>query len=68
MIDATAMEVMNEINRDLAVRDIRLSLAEIKGPVQDRLMRSPIWKNISGNIYLSANTAYEEFSKRLKLN
>ncbi|MBL8416443.1 MAG: sulfate permease [Propionivibrio sp.] len=58
-VDTTAMEVLSDINRDLASRNIRLHLAEVKGPVQDRLICSPLWKALSGDVHLSANRAFE---------
>ncbi len=58
-VDATAMEVLTDINRDLASRNIRFHLAEVKGPVQDRLARSPLWESLSGEVYLSVNAAFE---------
>jgi sulfate permease, SulP family len=60
-VDTTAMEVLTDINRDLDRRNIRLHLAEVKGPVQDRLVNSPLWKTLTGNVYLSVNGAFEEF-------
>jgi len=60
LMDATAVEVFAEMNQDLAEQGIRLHLAEIKGPVQDRLMRSGLWSSLSGKVYLSANAAYED--------
>ncbi|OIQ97528.1 putative sulfate transporterc [mine drainage metagenome] len=59
MVDTTAMEVLTELNRDLAARGIRLHLAEIKGPVQDRLSHSPLWESLSGQVFFSANAAFE---------
>ena len=61
-VDTTAMEVLRDINSDLASRAIRLHLAEVKGPVQDRLIHSPLWTSLSGKVYLSANAAYEALS------
>ena len=55
----TAVEVFDELNRDLSERRIRLHLAEVKGPVQDRLMRTGFWQALSGEVYLSANDAFE---------
>ncbi|NJD25765.1 MAG: SulP family inorganic anion transporter [Betaproteobacteria bacterium] len=59
LMDATAVEVFDELNRDLGERGIRLHLAEIKGPVEDRLRRATLWQALSGEIYLSANQAFE---------
>ena len=58
-VDTTAMEVLTDLNRDLDERGIRLHLAEVKGPVQDRLMSSPLWKALSGKVHLSVNSAFE---------
>ena len=59
-VDTTAMEVLSDINRDLADRQIRFHLAEVKGPVQDRLVRSPLWSALSGDVHLSVNAAFEK--------
>lgn len=59
-MDATSVEVFCELNEDLADRSVRLHLAEVKGPVQDRLMRSPLWSDLSGAVFLSANEAFEK--------
>lgn len=61
-VDTTAMEVLTDLNRDLLERGIRLHLAEVKGPVQDRLSRSPLWAGLSGAVFLSVNGAFEALS------
>jgi len=61
-VDATAMEVLSDLNRDLSGRGIALHFAEIKGPVQDRLIGTPLWQEMSGEIFLSVNDAYEALS------
>lgn len=61
-VDTTAMEVLTDLNRDLRARDIRLHLAEVKGPVQDRLVQSPLWQELSGRVFLAVNDAFEAFS------
>jgi SulP family sulfate permease len=58
-VDTTAMEVLTDLNLDLGERGIRLHLAEVKGPVQDRLMNSPLWKTLTGQVHLSVNSAFE---------
>jgi SulP family sulfate permease len=59
LMDATAVEVFSELNADLASRHICLHLAEVKGPVQDRLQRADLWKSLSGQVFLSTNEAFE---------
>jgi len=61
-MDATAVDVLEEINRDLAERKIRLHLAEVKGPVQDRLMKTALWSALSGEVFLSINAAFEKLA------
>ena len=60
-IDTTAMEVLTDLNRELAGHGIHLHLAEVKGPVQDRLEKSPLWPALSGSVHLSVNEAFESF-------
>lgn len=61
-VDTTAMEVLTDVNRELAQRHIRLHLAEVKGPVQDRLERTRLWKSLSGSVHLSVNAAFESLA------
>jgi SulP family sulfate permease len=63
-LDATAVEVLAEVNRDLAERGTRFHLAEVKGPVQDRLVHSELWASLSGEVFLSANDAFEKLGGR----
>lgn len=62
-VDATAAEALADWAEELALRGIRLHLAEIKGPVQDRLAHAPWWQTpeqkLRGKIFLSAHDAYE---------
>jgi SulP family sulfate permease len=58
-VDTTAMEALTDLNRDLGARGIRLHLAEVKGPVQDRLLNAPLWRALSGKVHLSVNSAFE---------
>jgi sulfate permease, SulP family len=58
-MDATAVEVFTELNRDLAERGIRLHLAEVKGPIHDRLQRTELWRTLSGSVFLSTFAAHE---------
>ena len=66
-VDTTAMEVLTDLNRDLDSRGIRLHLAEVKGPVQDRLVNSPLWKTLTGDVHLSVNKAFEVLGRRALL-
>jgi SulP family sulfate permease len=56
-IDSTAMLVLAQLNRTLAVRHLTLHLAEVKGPVLDRLKGSELLEQLSGHLYLSTEQA-----------
>ncbi|WKD51378.1 SulP family inorganic anion transporter [Microbulbifer spongiae] len=56
-IDSTAIERLQQINRDLQEHDIRLHLAEVKGPVLDRMGRSRLLQELSGRVFLSSYIA-----------
>jgi len=56
-IDGTALERLQQVNRDLQKRAIRLHLSEVKGPVLDRLGRSRFLEELSGRVFLSSYIA-----------
>lgn len=56
-IDGTALECLQQINRDLRGWNIRLHLSEVKGPVLDRLGRSKFLEELSGRVFLSTYIA-----------
>jgi SulP family sulfate permease len=58
-VDMTALEALTEMDEDLGKRHIRLHLAEVKGPVQDRMAHTPLWQSLKGRVYLSCNDAFE---------
>ena len=64
-IDVTALESLNEVLLALQTRGIHLHMAEVKGPVQDRLMNTDLFENLAGRIYLSVNAAFELLNQAL---
>lgn len=52
-IDLSALEMLEELNRELLILDIKLHLSEIKSPVMDRLVDSKLIKELTGQIFLS---------------
>lgn len=58
-VDLTALEALTALERDLRARGIALHLAEIKGPVQDRMLQTALWKQLQGRVHLSVNAAFE---------
>lgn len=59
-IDTSALFGLSELNQSLRRRAIGLHLAEVKGPVMDRLKESDLIGKLNGRIYLSASLASEE--------
>jgi len=62
-IDATALEMLDELNNSLLDAGVTLHLAEVKGPVMDRLEHEGFAKRLKGQIFLSANEAFELLSR-----
>lgn len=56
-IDASALSSLTEINRRLKGLGIRLHLSSMPSVVRERLYRSSLLDNLSGNVYLSQHEA-----------
>jgi SulP family sulfate permease len=56
-IDTTALFALGELNTSVARRGIGLHLAEVKGPVMDRLRDSDLPQRLNGRIFLSTAIA-----------
>lgn len=57
-IDATALEVLTQLVTSLAARDVEFALAEVKGPVMDRLASTPLGARLAGRVFLSTHDAF----------
>ncbi|MEZ5638583.1 MAG: sulfate permease [Burkholderiaceae bacterium] len=57
-IDATALEVLTELERSLAARGIVFLMAEVKGPVMDRLRTTDLGRRLEGRVFLSVHEAF----------
>lgn len=57
-IDASALESLEEINARLKDADVVLHLAEVKGPVMDKLRGSDFMKALGGEVFLSTYDAW----------
>ncbi|MFT5643803.1 MAG: SulP family sulfate permease [Janthinobacterium sp.] len=62
-IDSTAMLVLAQLNRTLALRHVTMHLAEVKGAVLDRLRGSDLLEQLSGCLYLSTALACADLGK-----
>jgi SulP family sulfate permease len=56
-IDTTALMALSELNQSLKRRAIGLHLAEVKGPVMDRLRHSELLQQLNGKLFLSTANA-----------
>lgn len=52
-IDASALESLEAVNRQLADSGVCLHLSEVKGPVMDRLRRSQLPADLTGQVFLT---------------
>jgi SulP family sulfate permease len=62
-IDATALDVLTVLERSLAARCISFMLAEVKGPVMDRLRHTELGRRLEGRVFLSVHDAFA-FARR----
>lgn len=63
-VDTSALFGLAEINRQLRARGVTLHLAEVKGPVMDRLKAVDLLQELSGKVYLSTANAWDDLSAR----
>jgi len=61
-IDTSALFGLLELNAELQRRGVRLHLAEVKGPVMDRLKQSALLSRLSGQVFLSTANAWAALS------
>jgi len=59
LIDASALESLDAINARLQEAEVTLHLAEVKGPVMDRLKRSDFLDDLTGRVFLSSYAAWQ---------
>ena len=64
-IDTTALFALDELNENLKRRGIGLHLAEVKGPVLDRLRHSELLARLNGRLFLSTAMACDELQRLL---
>ncbi|MAM60316.1 sulfate permease [Maritimibacter sp. UBA3975] len=53
VIDLSALESLEELNRRMDDMGIKLHLSEVKGPVMDRLQRTHFLDELTGQVFLS---------------
>ncbi|HTN32805.1 MAG TPA: sulfate permease [Marinobacter sp.] len=58
LVDASALESLEAINERLKDAGVSLHLAEVKGPVMDRLKNTQLIAHLGGQVFLSAFEAW----------
>ena len=58
-IDTSALFALGELNAMLVARGVTLHLAEVKGPVMDRLKQSELLGALGGKVFLSTAMAWD---------
>jgi SulP family sulfate permease len=61
-IDTSALFALRDWNQMLRQRGIGLHLAEVKGPVIDRLRNSDLLDQLNGRVFLSTAMAWNELA------
>lgn len=61
-VDLTGLEALTDLQRELRARGVALHLAEVKGPVQDRMLGTALHAELEGRIHLSSNEAFQLLS------
>jgi len=59
-IDTTALGVLTQLERGLSARGMTFALAEVKGPVMDRLRSTELGQRLQGKVFLSVHEAFEQ--------
>ncbi len=62
-IDSTGLDMLSELTEGLGERDIRLHLAEVKGPVMDQLQHTDWLDQQVGEVFPSTDIAFNTLSK-----
>ena len=63
-IDATGVEMLDEVLEDLDDRGVALHLTDVKGPVRDVLRRAGLWDRLGPRIHASSHDAVEVITAR----
>lgn len=61
-IDYSALEMLEELDAELQKLDIQLHLAEVKGPVMDKLIHSRLFTRLEGRIHLTHYQAIQSLA------
>ncbi|NDC08535.1 MAG: sulfate permease [Oxalobacteraceae bacterium] len=60
-LDATALQMLTELEASLSERGVSLQFAEVKGPVLDKLKSTALGQRMHDRIFLSTHQAFSAF-------
>ncbi|WP_114417698.1 SulP family inorganic anion transporter [Marinospirillum perlucidum] len=63
-LDASGVEMLEQLNHLLKEQQIELHLSEIKGPVLDRLKRSQLLEALTGEVFLTQHQAIARLTQK----
>lgn len=63
-VDATGLHMLEQLEASLRHRGIEFLLAEVKGPVMDRLAATALGRTLQGRICLSTHEAFERTARQ----
>ncbi|TVQ65782.1 MAG: sulfate permease [Oceanospirillales bacterium] len=64
LIDSSALDSLRTINKRLKDSGVQMHLAEVKGPVMDRLKKTDFLDEMSGVVYMSTYDAWKVLHER----
>lgn len=64
-VDASGLESLEAINHRLGDSDIQFHFSEVKGPVMDKLKRSHLFEELTGEVFLSQNEAFDKIMAKV---
>lgn len=61
-IDTSGLEMLELLSENLEENGVTLHLAEVKGPVMDRLVNTDFYKRMKGKVYFTTDIAMKELA------
>jgi SulP family sulfate permease len=68
LIDASALEVLENLNKFLTSHSIGLHFSELKGPVEDRLLKAKFLEHLNGQVFLHHFEAVSQLDPKTYVN
>ncbi|MFT7220931.1 MAG: SulP family sulfate permease [Candidatus Azotimanducaceae bacterium] len=63
-IDTSGLEMLETLSENLIAIGVTLHLAEVKGPVMDKLKETGFYKNMSGRVYFTTDLAMKDLAMK----